>query len=269
VLGSDNSTPLEMAEVYSTFANRGMHREPAIITRIEQVDRDGAVSELYEWQVDERRVLVEEEADLVTHALRRVVEDGTGQAAYFGKQVAGKTGTTSSNRDAWFVGYTPGLTASVWVGHPDANWVNPECLAEIETAEGPNPDPAVQQERQTRCTQIPPMNSDGLPVHGLTSVTGGSLPAEIFKKFMEAATQTSDETFVEPVPERLRQGQELGGGYNSGTEATAPSTTAATIPSGPPTSETTTPTVTGPDPTDPGPPRRAPFPTKRRRPAPA
>jgi membrane peptidoglycan carboxypeptidase len=228
-----------------------MHREPAVVTRIEQVDRDGEVSVLYEWQVDERRVLSEQQADLVTHALRKVVEDGTGHAANFGKQVAGKTGTTSSNRDAWFVGYTPGLTASVWMGHPNADWLNPECMGEIEATEGPTTDPAVQEERETRCTEIPPMSTDGRPVHGLESVTGGSIPAEIFKRFMEVATQAANETFVEPPPELLRRGQQVGSGeYNSGSDTTVPATTPSTVPGGgtEPT-QPTTPPGSGPDPT--------------------
>jgi membrane peptidoglycan carboxypeptidase len=253
VLGSDNSTPLEMAEVYSTFANQGMHREPTIITRIEQVDRDGEVSEIYEWQFDERQVLTADQANLVTYALRQVVENGTGQAANIGKPVAGKTGTTSSNRDAWFVGYTPGLTASVWMGHPDATWINPECMAELDATQGPTADPAVVQQRQTECTEIPPMNTGGIPVHDLQSVTGGSLPAEIFKRFMEVATQSSNDTFVDPPPELLRQGQELGegGDYNSGTEPIEPEVTQPTMPGGSgPSSSSTLPPDTGPDTTD-------------------
>jgi membrane peptidoglycan carboxypeptidase len=256
VLGADNSTPLEMAEVYSTFMNSGVHKEPTIITRIEQVDQEGRVEELYRWQPHEQRVLSDPQAQLVTHALRQVVEGGTGEAANFGKQVAGKTGTTQSNRDAWFVGYTPTLTASVWMGHPVANWLNQECLTELDQTQGPTTDPAVVEERRTQCTQVPPMNSDGVPVHGLQSITGGSLPAEIFRKFMEQATQNRNDTFVEPTPEMLRQGQELGGdgGYNDGTETTTttatPPSTNATVP--PPTD--TEPTMTLPeDPNDPGP----------------
>jgi membrane peptidoglycan carboxypeptidase len=261
VLGADNSTPLEMAEVYSTFANRGMHREPTIITRIEQVDRDGRMSVLYEWQPEEQRVLTDQQADMVSYALRKVIEEGTGQAADFGKPAAGKTGTTQSNRDAWFVGYTPSLTASVWMGHPHANWLNHECLQEIEAAEGPTMDPAVVEERETRCTQIPPMTSEGVPVHGLESVTGGSLPAEIFRKFMEVATQASNESFVDPPREDLLQGQEVGGDeYISGSDTTAPTTVPSTMPGGggpggpggPPT-QPTTPPVTGPPPTEPDP----------------
>ncbi len=64
------------------------------------------------------QVIPPEVADTVTYCLRQVVLGGTGSSAEFGKPIAGKTGTTQDNRDAWFVGYTPKLTAAVWMGYP-------------------------------------------------------------------------------------------------------------------------------------------------------
>jgi membrane peptidoglycan carboxypeptidase len=225
VLGADNSNPLEMAEVYSTFANRGMHREPSIITRIEQVNEDGEVEQLYEWSAEENQsqVMAPEQADLVNYTLQQVVESGTGENANFGKPAAGKTGTTSSNRDAWFVGYTPNITASVWMGFPNAD--TPEV--DPETGE-----PILDENGQPRLV-TPPMNSQGRVVHGLESVTGGSLPAEIWRKFMEVATGEVADPFTEPTPEALREGTRVGGGggYDSG-EGADPSVTTVPGPGG-------------------------------------
>jgi penicillin-binding protein 1A len=120
------------------------------------------------------RVLSEQQADLVTYCLQEVVEDGTGASASFGKPAAGKTGTTQNNRDAWFVGYTPKLTAAVWVGyaHPLPDGTVPEM------DEGSS----VSQSR------------------GLRGVTGGTLPAAIWRSFMTAASEGVDTgSFVEPT----------------------------------------------------------------------
>jgi membrane peptidoglycan carboxypeptidase len=241
VLGADNSTPLEMAEVYSTFANRGTHKEPTIITRIERVNQGGEVEELYEWQPDESQVMAPEQADLVNHTLQQVVQGGgTGDNAYFGKPVAGKTGTTSSNRDAWFVGYTPNITASVWMGYPDAD----------EPAFDPETDlPLIDPETGQQQLAIPPMNNDpgGRQVHGMASVTGGSLPAEIWRNFMQVATGENADAFVEPAPEALREGTRVGGdgGYDSG-EGGGTSVTTAPGQGGPQPSDPTQTSVTRP-----------------------
>ena len=104
---------------YSTFANRGVHIDPIMIAKVEQVDDDGDVEVLEQAVPDGDRVLTEEQADLVTYCLQEVVEGGTGHRGGFGKPAAGKTGTTQDNKDAWFVGYTPKLTAAVWMGYAD------------------------------------------------------------------------------------------------------------------------------------------------------
>ena len=158
VLGTGEVSPLDMAVGFSTLANRGVHNDPDMIAKIEQVAGDGDVTVLEEAHPSGDRVLTDQEADLVTHALRQVVTSGTGRAANFGKPAAGKTGTTNDNRDAWFVGYTPKLTAAVWMGYP-----NPpgEPLRKMQD------------------------------VHGI-EVTGGSLPAQIWNKFMKNATKGMD-----------------------------------------------------------------------------
>ena len=108
-----------MAVGYSTFANRGVHNDPILIAKIEQVDEDGDVEVIDQAVPTGERVLSEEQADLVTYCLQEVVKGGTGASAAFGKPAAGKTGTTQDNKDAWFVGYTPKLTAAVWLGYAD------------------------------------------------------------------------------------------------------------------------------------------------------
>src|SRR5829696_2730269 len=126
VLGSDNATPLEMATVYSTFANQGVRKDPIIITRVEQVGQDGDVTVLHTTQPHTQQVLAAPQANLVTHALQGVIAEGTGTGADIGKPAAGKTGTSNNNTDAWFVGYVPKLTAAVWMGYPNADWDNPD-----------------------------------------------------------------------------------------------------------------------------------------------
>jgi membrane peptidoglycan carboxypeptidase len=248
VLGPDNSNPLEMAEVYSTFANRGVHKEPTIITRVEQMDENGNVDLVWEWQPDEARVMSEEAADLVTHALRTVIQAGTGRAADIGKPAAGKTGTTQENKDAWFVGYVPRLTTAVWMGYPGEPATNPDT-GEILVDEDGNP----------IIGDVPAMEN----VHG-RSVTGGSFPAEIWGAFMRLATDLLelDDDFIEPSPEALRGGETLGEPPTTTTApTTVPQTTIITIPVEPrPQRPTTTedssepprgPTTTdSPEPTD-------------------
>jgi membrane peptidoglycan carboxypeptidase len=190
VLGTVNATPLEMAGVYSTFANRGVHRQPDIITRVEQVDQDGKATVLYQRQVREERVLSETQADLVTHTLQTVLEEGgTAAGANLGKPAAGKTGTSQQNRNAWFAGYVPKLTAVVWMGK-----------------------------------ELWPMNDEGRLVHGRTA-TGGSFPAEIWKKFMEAVTANTNDQFVEVTPEQLSSGEAINEG-----ELLTPAEQATSIP---------------------------------------
>ncbi len=111
-LGAFETTPLEIAGAYTTFANRGMHVAP---TAIQRIRRQGTIET--EVTPVKTGILSATSAYLVTDALSDVVQRGTGarvrQMGYRGV-VAGKTGTS---RDAWFVGYTPNLLVVVWVGN--------------------------------------------------------------------------------------------------------------------------------------------------------
>ncbi|MGD9797285.1 MAG: transglycosylase domain-containing protein [Acidimicrobiia bacterium] len=148
VLGTPSVSVLDMADAYLTFATRGVQVAPTLISMV--TDADGAV--LWRHRPERVRVLQESEADLVTAALETVVTGGTGTRARLAVPVAGKTGTTQQNGDAWFVGYTPALATAVWVGFPEG--------------------------------QDKPMSN----VHGI-AVTGGTFPASAFRDYMERAVE--------------------------------------------------------------------------------
>ena len=116
---TDGITPMELASAYIPLANRGIRSEPFGILKV--TDQLGTI--LYEQRPRTRAVLDEATAFIMTSMLRRVVNAGTGAAAYIDDYhpVAGKTGTTTDNTNAWFVGYTPNLVASVWIGNDSQN----------------------------------------------------------------------------------------------------------------------------------------------------
>ena len=105
-------SPLEMAQAYGVLANGGIKVQPTAIVKI--VDRNGQVVE--ENSIQEKRVVEEKDAAIITNMLESVINGGTGGNAAIGRPAAGKTGTTDDSKDAWFVGYTPDLVAAVWIG---------------------------------------------------------------------------------------------------------------------------------------------------------
>ena len=151
VLGTEEVSVLDLASAYTTFANRGVHVQPRTILEVRR--SDGTILEA-ESAPPSTQVMDRDDADVVTHALRQVVLRGSGRGARFGHSLAGKTGTTQDFGDAWFVGYTPKLTTAVWMGFPESN---------------------TKKLRNVR---------------GLKNVNGGSLPADIFKRYM---TQVADD----------------------------------------------------------------------------
>lgn len=115
-LGSLSISPLELTQVYATFASYGMRVTPTGIRYI--VDGNGRIIE--ENQPAPEEAISPQTAFLITSMMKNVVAYGTGwRAKELGRPVAGKTGTTNEYRDAWFIGYTPGLVAGVWVGYDD------------------------------------------------------------------------------------------------------------------------------------------------------
>jgi penicillin-binding protein 1A len=109
-------TPLEMAGAYATLASGGIRHRPTGIEKV--VFPDGKSEDLAKSQG--KRVLTDGQAYEVTKVLHQNVLGGTGTRANYGCPAAGKTGTTDEAKDAWFVGYTPELSAAVWVGYPKA-----------------------------------------------------------------------------------------------------------------------------------------------------
>lgn len=112
-LGSIGLTPLEMAGAYATFANTGWHSDTTIIARV--TDSNGNV--LLDNTPKPRQILDPWAVASLNSVLRGVITSGTGTKAQIGRQAAGKTGTTDSERDVWFVGYVPQLATAVWIGN--------------------------------------------------------------------------------------------------------------------------------------------------------
>jgi penicillin-binding protein 1A len=112
-LGSVDLTPLEMASAYATFANNGWQSDPTAIVQV----TDSAGHLMLDNTPQPRLVLDPWATAALNDAMQAVVNGGTGKAAYFGRPAVGKTGTTSSERDIWFVGSVPQLTAAVWAGN--------------------------------------------------------------------------------------------------------------------------------------------------------
>ena len=145
------TTPLDMASAYSVLANGGKRITPVAITKI--VDRNGQILE--ENTLEEKRVISEKDAYVLTNMLQSVVNGGTGTGANYGRPIAGKTGTTDDSKDAWFVGYSPNLSTAVWIG-------------------------------------------DDYGVETLNGITGGSLPATIWREFMSSTQASGSGNFTVP-----------------------------------------------------------------------
>jgi penicillin-binding protein 1A len=146
-LGSIAVSPLDMASAYATLAAGGVYTEPTAIRKV--VLPNGKPDPRWATEHRRTRVLSDGVASVVTRILEDNVRYGTGTRAALSRPVAGKTGTTDEHADAWFVGYTPGLATAVWMGYTRG--------------------------------EVPMTN-----VHGI-SVSGGSFPAEIWRRFMEPA----------------------------------------------------------------------------------
>jgi penicillin-binding protein 1B len=116
-LGVFEVTPLEMATAYTVFPNGGELRPLRVLHRVASGGRDLALA-----AAEPKRVARPDTTFLVTNLMRSVINEGTGagvRAGGFGKDAAGKTGTTNDLRDAWFIGFTPELLTVVWVGLDD------------------------------------------------------------------------------------------------------------------------------------------------------
>ena len=150
-LGTYDVKVIDQAVAYGAFANGGQRVTPILVQKVVQGE-----DELFTNETELTRVFDEEVAADTTAALQQVVQAGTGTRAKLagGRPAAGKTGTTSNNYDAWFVGYTPQLSTAVWIG-----------TGRNETIE----------------------------IEGIRQVTGGVVSAGIWKAFTDAALEGQEE----------------------------------------------------------------------------
>ena len=120
VLGTSDVRLIDMTRAFASVASKGIAISPYGITKV--TTTGGRL--LYRHETDTSRVLVAPwVAAQMTDLMQSAVSAGTGRAANIGRPVAGKTGTTSSNKDGWFVGFSSGLTTGVWMGRDDARVV--------------------------------------------------------------------------------------------------------------------------------------------------
>lgn len=227
VLGTASPSGVDMASAYATLANRGQRVAPTTIRQV--FGTNGGLQ--YEYQPKPEQVIASSIADQVTSVLQQVVLSGTATGAQaLGRPIAGKTGTSNSNRSMWFVGYTPQLSAAVLMAREDA--------------EG-NPIPLDGM-------------SGGAPAWG-----GGSYPVAIFTAFMNAALGSLGiEGFVAPapLPSPTETPSESPSPTEISPEPTEPAPTEAPTNPQPAPTPTLAPTPgpSPPQPTDPGPVNPAP-----------
>ena len=119
---TDGATTLEMAAAYASFANGGFYYKPYTYTEV--TDKDGNV--ILSSDRAGTSIMKESNAYIMTQLLKEVVESGTGRGAAVSgvSYTAGKTGTTSDNKDRWFIGYTPYYVAAVWYGYDIPKEIN-------------------------------------------------------------------------------------------------------------------------------------------------
>jgi membrane peptidoglycan carboxypeptidase len=162
-IGAYEVSPLDMAIAYGGFAADGRRIQAGPVTRI--LDSSGNLVADLSPDVDDRpRVLSAFTARWVTEILRQNVLRGTATRGDFGRPAAAKTGTSNDYGNAWLVGYTPELSAAVWVGHPTGN------VSMVNTA-------------------------------GFSRVTGGSIPAMIWHDVMAFAHRDIEPSdFAGPLP---------------------------------------------------------------------
>ena len=116
VLGSNEVRLIDMTRAYAVVGNKGQAVEPYGIVKVTSANGDV----LYQHQASRQTQLIPDYVDAeMTDLLQTAVNTGTGRAAQIGRPVAGKTGTTSSNKDGYFVGFSSGITTGVWMGRDD------------------------------------------------------------------------------------------------------------------------------------------------------
>jgi len=200
-----NVTPLQLAGAYRAFGNQGIYNEPYSVTKVEFPD--GRTEDL---TPEAEPAMSDYTAYMVTDMLKTVVQEGTGTRANVeGLPVAGKTGTTDDNKDAWFAGYTTNFTIAAWIGNMDeegnktsipdgythitqelfrntmaeisqgvdtADFVKPDSVVEVAVEKGSNP---------------PKLPSDHTP--------SSNIVTELFVKGTEPTTKSEKFEQLDPV----------------------------------------------------------------------
>lgn len=117
VLGTSETRVIDMTRAFASVAAHGRSLTPYGIAKVTTIDNET----IYTAKPPGHAQLVESwVADGITDLMQTAVATGTGRAAQIGRPVAGKTGTTSSNKDGWFLGFSSGLTTGIWMGRDDA-----------------------------------------------------------------------------------------------------------------------------------------------------
>ena len=209
-LGTCDQRPIDMAAAFATFAANGESSGWHLVESVRTTKAKGG-KRLYKAKVEKTEALTDGQAADAVHALRAVVENGTARSAQIGRPAAGKTGTTQDNTNAWFSGFVPQLSTTVWMGYE------------------------VADDNGSGKRGIPPMRN----IHGYGEITGGTLPAKIWHDFMTAAMEgVPVEDFPPPV---------FGGSATSPSASPTASPTSGT----PTPSVTLTPTLSIPPTTEP------------------
>ncbi len=180
-------SPLEMASAYATFANSGTHMEPYLVDRVTRIE-NGEETVLEEHELSGSEVLTRDENAVLVDTMREVVERGTASQfhdldAEIGRPSAGKTGTTENFADAWYVGYIPQLSTSVWVGYPG--------------------------------DRTPMIN-----IRGYEEINGENFPLDIWSNYMQGAVGYFDEQQFDAPNPSLDLDIENGDGTTGGPETT-------------------------------------------------
>lgn len=192
---SKGISPLEMCAAYSAFANQGSYNEPICYTKVTNKKGDVILENASSAPI---QVMDEGVAFIMTDILRTTVSNGIAKGAAIGTQpVAGKTGTTTDNYDAWFVGFTPQYSAAVWIGN-DVN---------IELSEGSSKAAKVWSKIMKQVHEGIPAGTFRKPSNvisvtidtqsgKLASATSGTAASEYFVKGTEPTTYAPAPTTV-------------------------------------------------------------------------
>ncbi|MFB7506348.1 transglycosylase domain-containing protein [Streptomyces broussonetiae] len=210
-IGTSTPSAIRMADAYSTFAASGEHTDPYSVT---SVKKDGQEMPGFT-KPKITSAMPENVANNVTDVLQNVIQNGTGEnAKALGRTAAGKTGTTDSNKSAWFVGYTQQLSTSVAMFRENPK--DHELLSMNGTA-------------------------------GVESIHGGDIPTSVWTEYMKAALKNANDLGFPNATEIGKVQDEAGAPTPTPTPSITPSQSATQSPSPTPSATNTSPSPTASD----------------------